>query len=435
MYISNIHIENIRCFKNIDISFEDKGFPLLWNVILGDNSSGKTCLLRCIAIGVCDETSGAALMKELEGDFLKDNNKAGKIRIILKDNSCQYIIETKIVLENGREKIIQHIDSKDNSFKEKLFICGYGIQRSGSGGESKTHYSPLESLYTLFNYYASLQNPELILLRQSRALADKILKKIMAILMFDDDNYTFDLTPRGIEIVGKDNKVLLGSWGDGYASTFTWLTDFFGWQIYANRLNNSKQINDLEGIVLLDEIELNLHPSWQRNIVHLLSSQFPKIQFITTSHSPLCVIGMTDLKDKDCQIILLKDIDGTLEPFGSKPLRGRRTDQILTSYLFGLTSTSDDRTRNEIETYSNLLSKKLTSKTEREQILKLEKILDKKLGTEETDLQKYVVDAVHKTLQKLPNRKEFKKRVLDYEIKNQLRKLMGYNLSNDKDQF
>lgn len=48
-----------------------------------------------------------------------------------------------------------------------------------------------------------------------------------------------------------------------------------------------------EGIVLIDEIELHMHPSWQRRILGVLKQLFPNVQFIITTHSPQ-VLGSVD---------------------------------------------------------------------------------------------------------------------------------------------
>ena len=53
-----------------------------------------------------------------------------------------------------------------------------------------------------------------------------------------------------------------------------------------------EKVSNLEGIVLIDELETHLHPKWQKEFPRLLSELFPKIQFIVTTHSPLVFLGM-----------------------------------------------------------------------------------------------------------------------------------------------
>lgn len=303
MYISKVYIKNIRCFDEINISFEtDKGPPSLWNTILGDNASGKTCFLRCIAIGLCDELSGAALMKELYGSFIRDGSRAGIIKITLFDPKTRKNLIIKTVLESqkGYEKISQEV-IKGKDLRNKIFICGYGIQRSIPGYNSFSEYSILESVYTLFNYESSLQNPEVIINRQNKARQRHLLKFIGNILMLDmfrtlKKKITLDSTDKGIVVRTPGGDIFLEDFGDGYRTTFTWLLDFIGWQIYyAGRLPETRKLKDIKGIILLDEVELHLHPRLQKNIVDKLRAAFPGVQFITTTHSPLIVSSVGQL--------------------------------------------------------------------------------------------------------------------------------------------
>ena len=128
MYITNIHIKNIQCFEDVTITINKNGKPCLWNVVLGDNATGKSCLLRCIAIGLRDPSSGATLMKSLGVDFLRKKDKVGTIEITLIDcqSNDEYIIRTEITQVHDTEIISQKVvkGSEDKLWK-KLFLCGY----------------------------------------------------------------------------------------------------------------------------------------------------------------------------------------------------------------------------------------------------------------------------------------------------------------------
>jgi len=104
MYISQVYIENIRCFKSIRLSFEkpnvDRTVPYNWNMVVGDNSTGKSCSLRCIAIGLRDESSGIALMKELEGNFLRKSKKVKEGRF----SEVKATIDKDLVAISKRKK-------------------------------------------------------------------------------------------------------------------------------------------------------------------------------------------------------------------------------------------------------------------------------------------------------------------------------------------
>jgi predicted ATP-binding protein involved in virulence len=61
MKITKIALQNIRCFKDLEINLTNKDGAKKWLVILGDNGVGKTTLLRSIVLGLCEESSAAGL--------------------------------------------------------------------------------------------------------------------------------------------------------------------------------------------------------------------------------------------------------------------------------------------------------------------------------------------------------------------------------------
>jgi hypothetical protein len=76
----------------------------------------------------------------------------------------------------------------------------------------------------------------------------------------------------------------------GYQSTFAWIADLIGHVLLESRAE--LRTVDMEGLVLLDEIDLYLHPSWQATFVTALRRVFPKIQFVATTHSPVILAGL-----------------------------------------------------------------------------------------------------------------------------------------------
>ena len=105
MYITSLYLKNIKCFKELTYKFEDdKGASL---VIAGDNSDGKSTILRSIAISLCDQWSAAGLLRELSGEFIRDGSKEGVIKLGL------------LISSRKKFEIITHIklDSKETFMK------------------------------------------------------------------------------------------------------------------------------------------------------------------------------------------------------------------------------------------------------------------------------------------------------------------------------
>jgi hypothetical protein len=120
---------------------------------------------------------------------------------------------------------------------------------------------------------------------------------------------------------------------DGYRSLFAMIIDMMQGLLQVRR--------DLEyarGVVLIDEIESHLHPRWKMRIVRALREALPGVQFILTTHDPLCLRGM----EKDEVVVVYRDKAGELHCQAELPdVSKLRVDQLLTSDLFGLDSTTD----------------------------------------------------------------------------------------------
>ncbi len=352
MYIRNVTIKNIRCFKKLRLSFELAGQRPPWTVLVGDNATGKTTLLRSIAIGLCDETSAAALMRESDEGYIRRDEDEAFISIELtspKHPKKKYRIRTSIrkVRTGSRtssgyyEQVKQTIYLREDRRWDDLFACAYGSFRGASAAGDIAGWSMINAVYNIFNSTEGLQNPELVILRQSpsrRGQIKRLLRDVAGV--------------RRVEMTGSGIVVDHPIWGtgmplrdlaDAYKTTMLWLTDFIGWAIAKNP--TLQQLSDISGIVLIDEIEQHLHATLQRDIVQRLRDAFPKVQFIATTHSPLIAsaIGPISQEHPDVgeedeardKLVYLELQEGNVVTSEYLPsLRLRRADQVLASRAF-----------------------------------------------------------------------------------------------------
>lgn len=103
--------------------------------------------------------------------------------------------------------------------------------------------------------------------------------------------------------LGEQSAKLPAVWlSQGYQSTIGWIADLVG---YVLKESGKVRITPeaFEGIVLIDELDLHLHPAWQKGIVRALRETFPRIQFIATTHSPMVLPGL----EPDEVLILCED--------------------------------------------------------------------------------------------------------------------------------
>ena len=377
MYISRLRLQNVRCLKDVNLSFNLKGGRLPWTMIVGDNASGKSALLRSLALGLCDESSAAGLLKEFEEGYIRRGAEEAIIDIDLRPNPGspkKYNIKTtikKISTKDGlheHEQVEQKTIPKEDEFPwQKIFVCGYGAARGTAGTGDVAGYSVTNAVYNMFNYSEGLQNPELAIRRiagKSRRLFD-ILNDIMLL----PKKNSIDLSPTGVTVGGPwGSKMPLRDLADGYKSTFLWVTDLYGWALSHNpQIRSSKEV---AGIVLVDELEQHLHAKWKKEILLKLRKHFPKVQFITSTHSPIVASTVGQLAqetDHDQMVLLELGEDASTNARIIPPQKGLWVEQMLASELFLYVTGFDSETESILAEASNLASKGEKRSAEEEQ--------------------------------------------------------------------
>ncbi len=382
MYLTRIELHNIRCFEDLIIDLKKNNQITLWTTLLGDNAVGKTTLLRCIALGLCDESRAAALKEEIPGELLRKKENSGHIKLTLENKSKHCTITTKIKRKdfNDPEKIEQVVKFGPNTTWQDIFVCGYGVNRLGERGSSNLQkYKLIEAVYSLF-VPSGLLYPELILLRQNEELRTLITKKLLKILMLDDNKSSIEFTNTGMIIVGPWGEFTIDELSDGYRSTTSWFVDFFAWQIFADKLSSS---NSIEGIILIDEIENHLHPKWQGSIVEILKTQLPEVQIISTSHSPIIASTVGDLLDEnnsDKLIHLQLNPGNIVESSDLSDYKGLDINQILASKAFDYQIYNEPKMGGLFRKISELKDKKVNlSPIELKTYNKFKELLKKRL--------------------------------------------------------
>ena len=372
MKIANLQLKNIKCFKEAELSFKGEKGQKNWSLIVGNNGQGKTTVLRSLAIGLCDEEGASALLAELYGDILRHKEKEGYIKIGLQDPKNPdngYDIVTTIERKGKAEAITQEVCPSDGreDYGLEPFAVAYGSGRGIAGTESYDEYALVDSLYSLFNYRHPLQNAELGARRiQGHAPEEweklqDILKEIL--MLSPEDRIT--LEPNGLYIESKWGKVSFNALSDGYRSLATVVLDFLS----QNMLKTEKfTLDDISGIFIIDEIEAHLHPRWQRSIIKSLANKFPNVQFICSTHTPICALGLNDL-DCESQLAKVAYLNGysDLKSFDPRDcFRGYRSDQILTSELFGLSDTRNLTVEEKLNKYRDIYLKDENDRSDQE---------------------------------------------------------------------
>lgn len=384
MYITNVYIKNIRCFGEINIPLSANGNPSLWTTILGDNGTGKTTVMRCIAMGLCDKSDVSGLLQDIygawlsEGEWMSKTEKEGVLRVDFSGEalSDKPFIKTTIKQgETGSYEITQETNPAPFPWND-IFVCGYGAARRAFGTRDFSDYFSVDAFYTLFNYDLTLQNPELVLRRLKDPDAheghpidfEALLDNLASILQLNKGSVR--LSKKGVEITGPwGNFVSLNAIADGYNATLSWIVDMLSWAM----LYNVKMFDDhIRGIVLLDELEQHLHPSWQRRIISLLREHFPQMQFITTTHSPLIAANASKMSNVKLESKLFHlnydNQKGNQISEVEEMLRDLGCDQVLSSEAFDHIFSIDPRIDKILREASILASKDKRSNEEEQRL-------------------------------------------------------------------
>lgn len=331
LYVQRLILKNIRCFADLNIEFPKRKSI----VIIGDNGDGKSTILRSLAMGICDLSSASALFRELYGEYVRLGSEKGSGTIAVElsgGGSYRYRIETKITSLDAFERVDQRVFrlrgkekkelTQDNFPWHRIFASGYGAGIRVQGTSDFEHSLTVDAVYPLFRYDVLLQNPELIVRRLMDAARQRgddywevvltEIKELLARVLQLDGPERIHLDPNGIFIQEASGKVGLSALSDGFRGTITWVLDLISWWFLHLQDWGGQRSLDVQGIVLIDEIEQHLHPRWQRNVMRLLRDTFPHVQFIATTHSPLVASGCEGIP-----VIRVKDgTHDVVEPFG-----------------------------------------------------------------------------------------------------------------------
>lgn len=346
VFLERLELKNYKCFDYIDLNLSqtrlDKSDGESWHLILGENGVGKSSILKAISIALLDKSSIEKLSDEINSKkLLKKGKQSGHI---------------KLTYNQGKEVIV-NFSKKDNSIKTSVEepltnIIAYGSVRLLPKGDIRSEQSEFSNIRVgnLFDYSIALRDANEWLLSRSQVEFDREATTLKELMLLNEDCVLRRINNKEIQVTFPDQKpISIDELSDGYKMVYAMAVDIMS-------SLSSENINyDLaHGIVLIDEIGTHLHPRWKMQVVERLRSSFPNLQFIVSTHEPLCLRGLGPgevivlAKNDVNEIIAIDDLPDPSE---------LRIDQILTSEFFGLKSTFDPKTEQIFEEYYGLLAK------------------------------------------------------------------------------
>jgi hypothetical protein len=380
LQVGSVRLRNIRMFADTTVDF-DSGHTLL----LGDNAAGKTTLLRAIALAGL----GRDLALKIEprpASYVREGTAKGFIEVVFRlytepePTHLSDEITASLEIRHGETSFLateqKDLTPESRNCIERLgvirrkdavgrfgFLCAYGSKRTFADPSQTMPTrddAVVDRVASLFDAQAPVIDPD----RVSKLLAgntsafreapttldEKTLASMKRSLGELLPNCDITNIPPGSELRIHDNLVDLRDLSDGYASLLALAGHLFLHALGASDWTGTPP--DVNGVVLIDELDAHLHPAWQRRILPDLRRTFPNLQIIATSHSPM-VAGSAEPQ----AIRLLKRACGDVKAIADLPsIAGWRADQILTSALFDLPTTRDTKIEILFQDYANRLA-------------------------------------------------------------------------------
>lgn len=301
--ITSFHIEDFRGIKNTSV--EDIPAETKWIFLTGKNGGGKTSVLQALFVGLFGKKEGKTILEN--GDY-----KITGVLTTLSSNELNFSEDG-----NDTEPLTQGFSGWGdvNNFRVEKFIIAYGATRiqlqNGINYDIPDKFYRSKSLFEggspLLNLEQELKNwtyrgSSEQVKNQNKELATRLkvraqklillLLKLMPnlskievdvvqdrVLYFEKDDSGLNIKePKTFTQLASGNRSIIAMIGDLVIRLF---------QVQ----DNISDPSDLEGIVLIDELDVHLHPTWQKALPGLLSEIFPKIQFIASTHSPIPLLG------------------------------------------------------------------------------------------------------------------------------------------------
>lgn len=351
--IKSISIEQYKCFKDVQINCTKEDSSVYqWTVLLGNNNTGKTSLLKAIAeLRAIEEImpdNTKSYLPALKKSFLDVFDKSINCKV-----SCQFLpsINNKWFYGYTFQTIIRSSSPDLENFK----IYGYGVSRYPS--QTSLSDSLCEDCDSLLDPNTKLINIEEWLLqldysnKNGNAKAGERLEKIRTLfkgnLFPEISDFKFETTD---EFHNYTLFETIDGWyrytdmGHGCQLMLSWVVDLC--KRMFDRYPNSQEPLKESAIVLVDEIDLHLHPQWQRDIIAFLSNVFPKVQFIVTTHSPMVIQSMGDV---NLYVLKREGKEVKVEKSDTTNFTGWTVEEILRE-----TMDMDDKTHSN--TYKELIS-------------------------------------------------------------------------------
>lgn len=328
MQIDKLKLKNFRCYDELEIDFEPK-----LTVIVGENGKGKTAIFDALAIGLepylrCFKVAGKHIspkdvrrvpVYQKDGKHIEAMRSQYPVEITLEGQvrgehiRCSKTVSTT----NAQEEIAEDLLARGQSLCTALSeneqtllpaFAYYGTARmwvdsslmEGDQRELderiigyKECLEPSSSYNTFGRWFKQLSERAVRHQACDTSAAAQLVQKAVQQAIdaclestgFHDLYYNFEL---GCFVINHPDvgEMIVDDLSDGFRSILSMVADLAYRMVRLNPQLGADAVVGTPGVVLIDEIDMHLHPLWQQTVLLDMQRAFPNVQFIVTTHSP-----------------------------------------------------------------------------------------------------------------------------------------------------
>lgn len=380
-WISKIEIKDVCGVNHLDLEIKNIA-PASgqWIVIIGPNGSGKTTLLRAVTLSLRNSTDPT----------IWPRNSLSLQWLRIEEEKFEKIEEASISITFGngtftRTKIRNAKFLRDgDASTTSIPVFAYGCRRSsalgGATGKINVGEKDGTEIASLFDESADLLHAESWLIQlegdtKKNATSDMLYKAVTSALCELLEVEDIFVKNRSVWVKQSSKPSLkLSELSDGYLVNAGWFVDMIArWTDLAtkNGINLDKDfMSKMVGFVLIDEIDIHLHPQWQLEILGRTRQLLPKMSFIITTHNPLTLVGAAAE-----EIFVLGNEHGVMSGHAGVANPSLLTGAEIYSQYFGISDTYPKKLGEKVHRYSFLSRFALRNDSEQEELLQLSRIL------------------------------------------------------------
>lgn len=354
MKIKEITIQNFKGFERKQFAFDPD-----FNVAIGNNATGKSTMLHAIQVALggylqCLDIPGASVYRrqfktgeayvkwnEIERSYLKSstptqistragfpnlNEDISWTRVMLKNNTTSH---NKRDVGELMKAVTQLMERKKNAAILMPIVASFGTERtvaqqrkahkaqSRRTSREKAFLAALSEKVDFNGVIEWMHNYEdgLRYEKEFPGTKEAVINTIqIAIPFLKNVSYNSYYLEFEAEVTVDQHhigKTLHSHMSDGLKAMLNLVAELAFRCVILNGFKGTEAVAETEGVVLIDELDMHLHPNWQRHVVADLRAAFPNIQFIVTTHSPFIVQSLK----KEQLIVLEDDLDVSSDPF------------------------------------------------------------------------------------------------------------------------